>query len=91
MKDLMYFLGVAELLSVKILMLISRFSARDFDLCLLLEAILYSYLCTSSVRCLEIGGYPYLGGCYFYGKINQGHVVCPLYGGGPYLREFVMA
>ena len=27
---------------------------------------------------------------YFYGKINGGHVVCPLYGGGLYLGEFVM-
>ena len=27
---------------------------------------------------------------YFYGKINQGHIVCPLYGGGPYFRESVM-
>ena len=28
---------------------------------------------------------------YFYGEINQGHVVvCPLYGGGLYLGEFVM-
>ena len=27
---------------------------------------------------------------YFYGKINQGHVVYQLYGGGPYLRESVM-
>ena len=27
---------------------------------------------------------------YFYGKINWGHVVCPLYGGDPYLRESVM-
>ena len=24
---------------------------------------------------------------YFYGKINVGHVVCPLYLGGPYLEE----
>ena len=24
---------------------------------------------------------------YFYGKINRGRVVCPLYGGGPFLRE----
>ena len=27
---------------------------------------------------------------YFYGKINQGHVVCLLCGGGPYLGESVM-
>ena len=27
---------------------------------------------------------------YFYGKINWGHIVCPLYGGGPYLRESIM-
>ena len=27
---------------------------------------------------------------YFYGKINWGHVICPLYGGGPYLGESVM-
>ena len=27
---------------------------------------------------------------YFYGKINQGHIVCPLYGGGPYLGESIM-
>ena len=26
---------------------------------------------------------------YFYGKINRGHVVCPLYGGGWYHRESV--
>ena len=26
----------------------------------------------------------------FYGKINRGHVVCPLYGGSPYLRESIM-
>ena len=24
---------------------------------------------------------------YFYGKVNQGHVVCLLYGGGPYLES----
>ena len=28
---------------------------------------------------------------YFYGKVNRGHVVCPLYGGGgQYLRESIM-
>ena len=27
---------------------------------------------------------------YFYGKVNRGHVVCPLYIGGPYLRESIM-
>ena len=27
---------------------------------------------------------------YFYGKINWGYVVCPLYGGNLYLRESVM-
>ena len=27
---------------------------------------------------------------YFYGKVNQGHVVCPLYGGSPYFRGSVM-
>ena len=27
---------------------------------------------------------------YFYGKVNRGHVVCPLYRGGPYLGESVM-
>ena len=27
---------------------------------------------------------------YFYGKINRGHVVCQLYGGGPYLGESFM-
>ena len=27
---------------------------------------------------------------YFYGKVNQGHIVCPLYGDGPYLRESIM-
>ena len=27
---------------------------------------------------------------YIYGKINRGHIVCPLYGGGLYLRESVM-
>ena len=27
---------------------------------------------------------------YFYGKINRGHVVRQLYGGGPYLGESVM-
>ena len=27
---------------------------------------------------------------YFYGKVNRGHVVCPLYGGNPYLGESVM-
>ena len=26
---------------------------------------------------------------YFYGKVNRGHVVCPLYRGGLYLRESV--
>ena len=24
---------------------------------------------------------------YFYGKINRGHIVCPLYGSSLYLRE----
>ena len=41
---------------------------------------------TFSVHCLEIGGCPY----HFYGKINRGHIVCPVYGGGPYLGESVM-
>ena len=27
---------------------------------------------------------------HYYGKINWGHTVCPLYGGGPYLGESVM-
>ena len=27
---------------------------------------------------------------YFYGKINWGHVVCPLYEGGLYLGESVI-
>ena len=27
---------------------------------------------------------------YFYGKVNQGHVICRLYGGGPHLTESVM-
>ena len=27
---------------------------------------------------------------YFYGKVNRGHVVCPLYRGGLYLRESVV-
>ena len=27
---------------------------------------------------------------YFYGKINWGHIVCPLCGGSPYLGESVM-
>ena len=27
---------------------------------------------------------------YFYGNINWGHTVCPLYEGGPYLEESVM-
>ena len=27
---------------------------------------------------------------YFYGKVNQGHIVCLLYGDGPYLRESIM-
>ena len=27
---------------------------------------------------------------YFYGKVNWGHVVCLLYGGGLYLEESVM-
>ena len=27
---------------------------------------------------------------YFYGKMNQGHVDCLLYGGGPYLGESAM-
>ena len=27
---------------------------------------------------------------YFYGKVNQGHMVCPLYRGGPYLGESIM-
>ena len=27
---------------------------------------------------------------YFYGKVNWGRVVCPLYGGSPYLGESVM-
>ena len=26
----------------------------------------------------------------FYGKVNWGHVVCPLYGGGLYLEESIM-
>ena len=27
---------------------------------------------------------------YFYGKVSQRHVVCPLYGGIPYLGESIM-
>ena len=27
---------------------------------------------------------------YFYGKVIQGHVVCPLYGGCPYIGESVV-
>ena len=27
---------------------------------------------------------------YFYGKVKGGHVVCPLYGGGLYVRESIM-
>ena len=27
---------------------------------------------------------------YFYAKINRGHVVCMLYGGGPYLGVSIM-
>ena len=27
---------------------------------------------------------------YFYGKVIEGHIVYPLYGGGPYLGESVM-
>ena len=27
---------------------------------------------------------------YFHGKVNRGHVVCSLYGGGLYLGESVM-
>ena len=27
---------------------------------------------------------------YFYGKVNRGHVDCPLYRGGPFLRESIM-
>ena len=42
---------------------------------------------------MEIGGCPYLGGgniLLLYGKVNWGHIVCPLYGGSLYLRESVM-
>ena len=27
---------------------------------------------------------------YFYGKVNRGHVVCPLYGGSRYLKKSIM-
>ena len=27
---------------------------------------------------------------YFYGKVNRGHVACPLYGGCPYLGVSIM-
>ena len=27
---------------------------------------------------------------YFYGRVNRGHVACPLYGGCPYLGVFIM-
>ena len=27
---------------------------------------------------------------YFYGRVNRGHVACPLYGGFPYLGVSVM-
>ena len=68
-------------LNVKKLILISTIFIQDLSLCLLLKAILYSYLSyggTCSVCCPEIGGFRSLGGWkqHFYSKINWGHVVC---------------
>ena len=51
----MYFLGTAE---VEKLILFLTIFIREFDLCPLSEAVLYSYLSfggTCSVCCLEIG------------------------------------
>ena len=75
----MYFLGASELLTVEDLMLNLTFFIQGFNLCPLLEAILYNW---GHLFCPLSGVKVYC----FYGKINQGHVVCPLYGGGPYLR-----
>ena len=63
----MYFLGLSELLAVKPLVLNLTFFIQGFDLCLLSEATLYSYMYLSfggkfSVCCPEIRGCPYLGG-----------------------------
>ena len=61
------------------------FSTRDFDLCPFLEAVLYSYSSFGGMRCKRLSISQRLKMYYFYGKINWRHIVCPLYGGSPYL------
>ena len=115
-KDLMYFLGATELLSIEILILRPFFHQRFRSLSALggyfvqllilcrhvfcplsgdrrlairiseAENVLFLWQNQSGHTVCLLHNYMY----YFYSKINQGRTVCLLYGGGPYLGEFVM-
>ena len=94
----MYFLGVSELLAVKVLVLNLKFSSKA-SISVRSQRLLYTATCIcplgahifcpfSRDRRLSIS--QSLKMYYFYGKISRGHIACPLYGGSPYLRESVI-
>ena len=87
----MYFLGTAELLSAEILI---TFHLRLRSLSVLGGYFVQLFVLWGHFFCLLSGDRRLLitwrlKMYYFYGKINWGHVVCPLYRGGWYHRESV--
>ena len=94
-KDLIYFLGATKLLSLKMLMLISHFHPR-FQSLSALGGFFYTQSCPLGARFLfvvwrlEIVRVSEVKTYYSYDKLNWGHVVCSLYGGGPHLGESIM-
>ena len=91
-ERIMYFLGTAEQLNVNFDTNLNnfypRFQSRSALGGYFVQLLVFSGHMFSRDRQSSVSWRLKL--CCFYGKINQGHVVRPLYGGGPYLRESVM-
>ena len=88
----MYFLGAAEQLSVETLMLISHFPP-EASISVRSQRLFCTAICPLGANVLSVvlrQEVFWLKMYHFYGKINRGRIVCPLYGDSPYLGESVM-